>query len=332
MNFFFSFQYLSSSSPNFLNIDSGLIETLNIRLGDPSITLDASWLESICKFVYEKIKNEDIFLNNFYQSSAYRKLLLELELNSNLNVDSELDTNLSSTLSQTDTGSDSNSGDIQFDDEIDFVLDSCTLPTSSGNNNSMATSSLINVPVIPTILPKHNHNQHVSSASLTAPKSDKHLPTETLIETTLDISFAPLANTHAKLLDVCATKHSRSHSDCTGIVQNMQDINIEPLTQIGLRNDTQPKTIKQIANKPERATTPNSPPELHSAGNNETITANYQQRLSAKIINTAINCEGQFAVYAIHVTVIEDNQQKSWHVYRRYSKFLDLKKILVKRV
>lgn len=58
----------------------------------------------------------------------------------------------------------------------------------------------------------------------------------------------------------------------------------------------------------------------------------YQQRLAAKIINTAINCDGQYAVYAIQVTVIEEYQEKSWHVYRRYSRFLDLKKSLVKRV
>lgn len=31
------------------------------------------------------------------------------------------------------------------------------------------------------------------------------------------------------------------------------------------------------------------------------------------------------------MTVVEDNQQKSWHIYRRYSRFLELKKTLAKR-
>lgn len=56
-----------------------------------------------------------------------------------------------------------------------------------------------------------------------------------------------------------------------------------------------------------------------------------KQKLTAKIINTAILCEGQYAVYAIQVVVVEENQQKSWHIYRRYSKFLELKKILTKK-
>jgi sorting nexin-13 len=36
-------------------------------------------------------------------------------------------------------------------------------------------------------------------------------------------------------------------------------------------------------------------------------------------------------VYAIQVNVIEENKHKSWHIYRRYSKFLELKKYLIKR-
>lgn len=120
---------MEQSSSNVLNIDSGLIETLNIRLNDISINPDPLWFESICKYVYEKLKNEDVFLTNFYRSSQYRKLLLELEFYSNFNIDGEIDSmTATQLLNQFETGSDSNSGDLVFDDEIDFI-------TLDGNGN-----------------------------------------------------------------------------------------------------------------------------------------------------------------------------------------------------
>lgn len=253
------------------------------------------WFESICKYIYEKIKNEDIFLTNFYRSSAYRKLLLELEFYSNFNVDGEIDsTTATQLLNQCETGSDSNSGDLIFDDEIDFIaLDGDFLTVNTTQNHS----------------PKQmKSNKSPDSCGEAA----KH----------------PEMN----LLDIIGTgisKHSRSHSDCTGLIQNIDDIRIEPLEK---RSDGSP--IKSIdfnksRNEIEESSNTNS---IGSDNQNEKVTLICpQQRLSAKIINTAINCEGQFAVYAIQVTVIEENQQKSWHVYRRYSRFLDLKKVLVKR-
>jgi sorting nexin-13 len=61
-----------------------------------------------------------------------------------------------------------------------------------------------------------------------------------------------------------------------------------------------------------------------------------EKRLSSRIINTAINSCGNFAVYAIQVKLLEKDSngvehQKSWHIYRRYSKFLELKKELLRR-
>lgn len=255
------------------------------------------------------MKNEDIFLTNFYQSSAYSKLLLELEFYSNSTAESDLDSHISSTSSTfSHFDSDSNSGDIQFDDDNDSDAESFAAYQTS-------------IPSVQTTL-----------------------PTEKLIGTTLDLSFLPIANNvHGKLLDVNTShsKHFRSHSDCTGIVQNDNEINITTFQHISsknsaLTNDNKAKIAPvKSTNDIERTNNAN---QLSNSSNNlkdngdSLSSSKYQQRLSAKIINTAINCEGQFAVYAIHVTVIEDNQQKSWHVYRRYSKFLDLKKILVKRV
>lgn len=335
-------QYLSASSTQLLNIDSGLIEALNIRLSDVSITPDAAWFDSICKYVYEKLKNEDVFLTNFYQSSAYRKLLLELEFYSNLNVDAELEPQIISSLSQTDTGSDSNSGDIPFDDEIDFVLDSSQLSMGSSSSASSTAAIALNLPSVQTVSPKHNQHSNLNHNQQPQSKCDKHLPIEKLFGTTTGTS----ANKQdAKLLQVVTTKHARSHSDCTGLVQNIHDIPIEPLSNVHLRrlptgssSDTRvgqltgssTNVAQPTNNDIERLIISNScQPKMTTA---DLTAVTYQQRLSAKIINTAINYEGQFAVYAIHVTVIEENQQKSWHVYRRYSKFLDLKKILVKRV
>lgn len=123
-------------------------------------------------------------------------------------------------------------------------------------------------------------------------------------------------------------KHSRSHSDCTGLIQNMPELNVASLQtpaegQTSKRPHSAGKT-SPLAAKP--AELPPTPPIAI------TSVDQYKYRLAAKIINTAINCDGQYAVYAIQVTIVEDYQEKSWHVYRRYSRFLDLKKSLVKRV
>lgn len=292
---------MEQTSANALNIDSGLIETLNIRLNDVSINPDALWFESICKYVYEKIKNEDVFLSNFYRSSQYRKLLLELEFLSNFNVDGEIDSNTATQLlNQCETGSDSNSGDLMFDDEIDFIA-------LDGNGSDFLT-----VNTGQKISPKHQ----VTKASEATEKTGE--PARTPDSSLLDVIGAGVS------------KHYRSHSDCTGLVQNINDIRIEPLTKETSSSPTNSNEWNKSKSDNEE-----SPKHIvaKSDNYNEKVTLICpQHRLSAKIINTAINCEGQFAVYAIHVTVIEDDQQKSWHVYRRYSRFLDLKKVLVKRV
>lgn len=293
---------MEQSSANVLNIDSGLIETLNIRLNDLSINPDPLWFESICKYVYEKIKNEDIFLSSFYRSSQYRKLLLELEFYSNFNIDGEIDsTTATQLLNQCDTGSDSNSGDLMFDDEIDFIA-------LDGDG-----SELLTVNTSQKVSPKHQ----VTKASEATEKAGE------------------LAKTpESSLLDIIGagvSKHYRSHSDCTGLVQNIDDIRIEQLTK-----EASSSPVNYNEWNKSKSDNEESPKHIVVKGdnqNNEKVTLICpQHRLSAKIINTAINCEGQFAVYAIQVTVIEDDQQKSWHVYRRYSRFLDLKKVLVKRV
>lgn len=305
---------MAPSSSNALNIDSGLIETLNIRLNDTTIVPDPLWFESICKYVYEKIKNEDIFLTNFYQSSSYRKLLLELEFYSNLNVEigdcDSTSINSSTALphQQFESGSDSNSGDLIFDDEIDFVA-------LDGNNGDYLITNTTNN--LQKISPKHQQkNLHEPSPFEHHSKSDKQLYG---MENKLKQS---------NMLDVISSgvsKHYRSHSDCTGLVQNIDDIRIEPIER-KVTDFQLPMDKTKMESDGIIKIIPKIDPD-----DNVTLICP-QHRLSAKIINTAINCEGQFAVYAIHVTVIEDNQQKSWHVYRRYSRFLDLKKLLVRRV
>lgn len=312
-------QYLDTSSSNALDIDTGLIETLNIRLNDIAINPDSLWFESICKYVYEKLKNEDIFLTNFYRSSQYRKLLLELEFYSNFNIDGEIDsTTATQLLNQCDTGSDTNSGDIAFDDDIDFIaLDGSDLMTLNLNAPSTTSSSGGSQKVSP---------KHQAKADQIE-KSEEAIGSE-LTAKTPDMSLL-------EVLGAGVSKHYRSHSDCTGLVmQNIDDIRIEPLTKDSGRLLTV-KPMPEFADKSRNDGTHSPVPtaNVKNDGQADRVTLICpQHRLSAKIINTAINCEGQFAVYAIQVTVIEDNQQKSWHVYRRYSRFLDLKKLLVKRV
>lgn len=301
--------YLMPTAPHLLNIDSGLIETLSIRIKNATITPDTTWFDSMCKYVYEKMKNEDIFLHNFYQSTAYRKLLLELEFCSNQGESTDLESHISHTSVDTGSaGSDSNSGDIQFDD--DFEMDIECL----GQNAVVG----------------------MSGASAKSETSDKTVTSDPLIGTTYDLCVMPLIGVAAasgsgqKHLDVGPFKHSRSHSDCTGISQNMPDVNVA-LLQVGaeVRRPHSAGKTSPLAAKSTEIDISSALPNINIAAIDH---SKYQQRLAAKIINTAINCDGQYAVYAIQVTVIEDNQHKSWHVYRRYSRFLDLKKLLVKRV
>ncbi|CAO1407590.1 unnamed protein product [Diamesa tonsa] len=223
-------EYLWPGSNNYLNIDQGLIEVLHIKIKDTFIVPEMSWFESICKFIYEKLKNEDVFLNNFYQSSAYKKLLLEMEEIElmeppTLSIGSDYKTS-----DNPESESDSISGDFLID-EIDLL---------DINEEVEVEDEIIN----------------------------------------------------KTLLDPNKYRHQRSHSD-TGVI----NFNRQPL----------PATSEIV-------------PKEHS-----------NKKLAAKIINTAINSEGHFAVYAINVTVIDELEHKSWHIYRRYSKFLELKKFLIRK-
>lgn len=208
--FNFYTEYLLPSSSNYLSVDQGLIEVLHIKIKDTFLQPEASWFDSISKFIYEKLKNEHVFLQNFYESPAYKKLLLELE-----EIESEPSIDLSRSESK-DSRSETTSDDFLLDDEIDML--------DSNDETSWNTN---------------------------------------------------------------VTRHQRSHSD-TGILLTREPANI------------------------------------------------IEQRLTSRIINTAINSSGNFAVYAIQVKLIEKDtngieHEKSWHIYRRYSKFLELKKHLLRR-
>lgn len=239
-------------------------------------------------YIYLSPQNEDVFLNQFYQSSAYKKLLLELEFCGHTNEPLDLDSNLSSlNISNFDANSDSNSGDITFEEDATV----------------------------------EEEEQEVGRI------------------------LHKLNNVEGKFLDVGGSfKHSRSHSDCTGLVQNVAEIVVGPFQQNSnggipslmpkQKTETLPNFFRSHSPQPPglpiiSTTVPLVVPIVE---HNNSSGCEQRQKIFAKIINTAIHCEGQYAVYAIQVSVIEENQHKSWHIYRRYSKFLELKKMLVKRV
>lgn len=200
-------EYLLPSSTNYLKVDQGLIDVLHIKIKDSYLVPDPTWFDSICRFIYEKIKNEDVFLSNFYESPAYKKLLLELE-----EIESEHSLDMPS-IDVRSEASDTNSDDLIIDDEFDFLS-----------------------------------------------------PVDAIKNT---------------------TRHQRSHSD-TGILVTREHL------------------------------------------------LETQQRLTAKIFQTAINSNGNFAVYAIEVFMNEKDSKgfdnkRSWHIYHRYSRFLELKKLLLRR-
>lgn len=241
---------------------------------------DATWFDSICKFIYEKLKNEDVFLNNFYQSAAYSKLLLELEVNNETENESELIINMES-------GSDSNSGDLLLDEDDELDLHS----VKSEVNLKMASEK---------------------SKTLGTP---------------YDLSDGRKPGLQKRLLEVSSMKHARSASDCSEMLKNVNSLSIPELKREAL---TRPISHSKSDDETDIGS--------HLLKASASKTSNYRkhsevskQRLTAQIINTAINVDGQFAVYAIQVTVIDGDQIKSWHIYRRYSKFLELKKLLTKR-
>ncbi|XP_055613331.1 sorting nexin-13-like isoform X2 [Uranotaenia lowii] len=283
-------EYLVPKSPNYLNIDPGLIEALSIRINDVCLQPENTWFDSICKYVYEKQKNEEVFLNNFYQSSAYKQLLRELDFNANQEHELPSLDHLGIGGSTVDGMSDSNSGDLKFDEMTD---DEESGPPSGIFQNDI----------------KEEHDVKVAIQG---------------VKKGLDGSLLPA---------VASVKHARSHSDCTGMFTPISDINIEHLKSSDCSsNDSGSDKAGPAASVTDGAgaSLPQPPIEIHIDNKSED-SFTFKQKLSAKIINTAIHCEGQYAVYAIQVSVIEDNQHKSWHIYRRYSKFLELKKLLVKR-
>uniref|UniRef100_A0A1Q3G2G8 Putative sorting nexin n=1 Tax=Culex tarsalis TaxID=7177 RepID=A0A1Q3G2G8_CULTA len=287
-------EYLTPKSPNYLNIDQGLIEALAIRLRDTIVQPENTWFDSICKYVYEKQKNEEVFLNNFYQSSAYKQLLRELDFSNA--QDHELPSLEHLGVGSTggllvDNLSDTNSGDLRFDETDD--------DGDGGPPSGFFQSDI-----------KEEHDVKVGASSKTT-------------------NLLPAAVTNVK--------HARSHSDCTGMFTTINDINIEQLKSSDCSSNDSGNELASnsvaVASSVDGngASLPQPSIEIHIDNHRPDDALVFRQKLSAKIINTAIHCEGQYAVYAIQVCVIEDNQHKSWHIYRRYSKFLELKKQLVKR-
>ncbi|XP_062560743.1 sorting nexin-13-like isoform X3 [Armigeres subalbatus] len=281
-------EYLVPKSQNYLNIDPGLIEALRIRIDETTLHPENTWFDSICKYVYEKQKNEEVFLNNFYQSSAYKQLLRELDFNNT--HDHEL-TSIDSLglTNQLDSLSDTNSGDFRFEETDD---------DDTGPPSGLFHSDI-----------KEEH----------------------------DIRASSIQNARTNLLPtVVSIKHARSHSDCTGMFSTISEFNVDQIrSSDGSSNESGNELTGHTdsiawADTVDGPGIPHPPVEIHiDSKSEESLT--FKQKLSARIINTAILNEGQYAVYAIQVQVIEDNQQKSWHIYRRYSKFLELKKYLVKR-
>lgn len=282
-------EYLTPGCNNHLSIDGGLVEVLHIRIRDHMLPPDGSWFESISKFIYEKIKTEEIFLHNFYQSSSYQKLLLELgeeEMTAQdlLGPDSLLSTDGSS--------SDNNSGDIPFE--------------------------------IFEATPRNQRKPAVDDKELIRLGCD--VSARQFLTTT-----APSGSSHA------VGRHNRSHSDCSGIVTLGSFPVAEsaslarPVKAAALR--TSQENVMALSGDTTKGV------RVHERG----LAAEEQllprpmlplvEELSARIINTAINPSGQFAVYAIEVIVSAKEGQvlRQWHVYRRYSKFLELKKLLEKR-
>ncbi|XP_058059091.1 sorting nexin-13-like [Anopheles bellator] len=306
-------EYLHQKSSNYLNIDPGLIEALNIRLKDHTIQPENTWFDSICKYIYEKQKNEEVFLNNFYQSSAYKQLLRELDFHHAPDM-----TDMSSLDHLTvqgllgDGSSDTNSGDIRFDETDD--------------DDDEPVPQMVEAERAREERDRHDEGQMDA-------KKQKATGNANLLPTVGNVA-----------------KHARSHSDCTGMFAAINDLNIEQLRQSSdcssndsgseatttyhsLRKPIPSPVAFQTSTVGERNSVENAEPlhQQHHHHQQQQQQHHYRHKLSARIINTAIHCEGHYAVYAIQVHVIEENHHKAWHIYRRYSKFLELKKLLVKR-
>lgn len=218
-------EYLIPTSLNYLSLDKGLIEALSIKIHDSNITPENTWFESICKYVYEKIKNEDILLNSFYQSPSYKKLLLELDVLGQNSDDIDLHLN-----ANFDTVSDSNSLEICLNEENEEFKNCPEIEISKPSTNEANSSN--------------------------NPK--------TLIENHLSVEGSFF-------------KHSRSHSDCTGLFDN---IHVSSQSNPGSDDE-------KIDNFDEFD--PNN--EINYNFNDvkgNSLEFDHKQKLSAKIINTGM--------------------------------------------
>lgn len=216
-------EYLIPTSLNYLSLDKGLIEALSIKIHDSSITPENTWFESICKYVYEKIKNEDILLNSFYQSPSYKKLLLELDVLGQNSDD--IDLNLNSNF-------DTNSLEICLDEEIEELKQCPEIEISKPITNE-SIDGAVNVPKTSLIVENH---------------------------LSVDGNFF---------------KHSRSHSDCTGLFDN-----------IHVSSQSNPGSDDEKIDNFDEFDTNNEINDHFNDTKGNTREFDNKQKLSAKIINT----------------------------------------------
>lgn len=276
-------EYLSTGGGNQLSIDGGLVEVLNIKLRDLMLPPDGSLFESISKFIYEKLKTEEVFLHNFYTSTSYKKLILELS-----DEDSAQDLLVADSLLSADgSSSDNNSGDVPFE-----IFEASPRKSRIAVNN------------------------------------------KELIRLGCDVADSQLlATPSTSSTGHSGGRHNRSHSDCSMISSQLRTDDEDTDSRYRSK-PTKTSDEDDIVKINREAAVVVPAPSAPVLGQPTLRAASQVEDLSARIINTAINTSGQFAVYAIEVVVTsaQDGQMlRQWHVYRRYSKFLELKKMLEKR-
>uniref|UniRef100_A0A6M2DLF5 Putative sorting nexin-13-like isoform x1 n=1 Tax=Xenopsylla cheopis TaxID=163159 RepID=A0A6M2DLF5_XENCH len=298
-------KFLSEHKSDRVEVPSQMLNDLRLKIANKALIPSENWFDEIQDNVFGKFKTEDIFLTDFYRSRLYIHMLAELDMLTHGQHDydctSNLDNDSISSLEMVAGSSETDSGGAPDIDFCQSVLENDKLSECVMDGEALKHK----VPLIQQTNADNNGYQKPKEYQF----DDKKLSTK---------------------FDYM--KHTRSRSD--SIVRQRT---LSPLRHNIKSGDYQASIEGSVA-------TAKFAFEHYNAS---FLADNYD--LTMEIIQTAIACEGgrSWGVYALNVLChrkkVQDGSLNSrlqndcsspllqWHVYRRYSHFLDLQKSVKKK-
>ncbi|XP_026465091.1 sorting nexin-13-like [Ctenocephalides felis] len=319
-------KFLSDKNSDRVEVPSQMLNDLRLKIANKALNPSENWFDEIQDNVFGKFKTEDIFLTDFYRSRLYIHMLAELDMLTHGQHDydctSNLDNDSVSSLEMVAGSSETDSGGAPAENEpsaneTTVKKDKNEVNGARGMDSVKATVPIIQQTNVDGVLQKSEDYQF----------DDKKLSTK---------------------FDYM--KHTRSRSDSIVRQRTLSPLkhNVKNIDGQGLVQQT-----NKFGNTIEGSVATAKFAFEHYSAN--FLAENYD--LSMEIIQTAIACEGgkSWGVYALNVLCHRKKQQDTstnnnnsatrqqnlqnessssllqWHVYRRYSHFLDLQKSVKKK-